>query len=97
MWPPKEKYITTIVGALTNVSKTIITASQICDFKGELLDTEKYGHNIETTEISSEPLDSEREKFLEFETKILQEYATKSEIKKPILKPREGIVVIGTI
>ena len=73
MWPPKEKYITTIVGALTNVSKTIITASQICDFKGELLDTEKYGHKIEIKESNSVPLDGERENFLEFETKILQE------------------------
>lgn len=98
MWPSKDKYILTIVGAFTNVSTSIINASNIVDFEGCLRDIEKFGFKIERPisvrlkeKESKSPEEFENEqKFLELEKSLIEEKTSNSEIKKPILKKREG-------
>lgn len=91
MWPSKELYLSTIVGALVNVSKCIVTNSAILDLEGTLRDIEKYGFAIAPvnlrSSLNSEDLEKEAE-FEKFEREVLQDLSKSDYIKKPVLKPR---------
>lgn len=95
MYPSKNRYLSTIVGAVVNVSRTIVHSSKILDFKGVMRDIEKYGFKVEKPARTRPPSNtdeaSEEEKITNLERKLMEKNDQKSLIKKPIFNIRKNL------
>jgi hypothetical protein len=93
MHPTKDKYLSTIVGSVVNVSSTIIEASKIVDFKGILRDIEKYGFEMEKSRVPKDEQDVEKaKKAFRIEQAVLSDERQDVAIRKPILKQKLGTI-----
>jgi hypothetical protein len=93
MHPTKDKYLSTIVGSVVNVSSTIIAASEIIDLKGILRDIEKYGFEMDKIRTVKDEQEVEKlKKAKRIEQAVLADDRRDVAIKKPILKQRPGIL-----